>query len=162
MLIPAGAINTRQYAHVKDILPTLLDAAAIKATPQAALPMSGRSFLPALLDASHADNEPLFWERMGNSAMRDGRWKLVRQFNANRTWVKDHPELSAGFGSRTGKWELYDIDADPNEIHDLATQHSERATTLVSQYEAWENSVGVVERSTIVERIAAQGLKNAK
>lgn len=162
VLIPAGAINTRQYAHVKDILPTLLDAAAIKATPQAALPMSGRSFLPALLDASHADNEPLFWERMGNSAVRDGRWKLVRQFNANRTWVKDHPELSAGFGSRTGKWELYDIDADPNEIHDLATQHSERATTLVSQYEAWENSVGVVERSTIVERIAAQGLKNAK
>ena len=160
--IPAGTLNVKQYAHVKDILPTLLDAAAIKATPQAALPMSGRSFLPALLNASHADNEPLFWERMGNSAVRDGRWKLVRQFNANRTYVKDHPELSVGFGSRTGKWELYDLDTDPNETHDLAANMSEKRDALVSRHEAWAKSVGVVDRSDIVERIGTQIPKNSK
>ncbi len=148
--IPAGALNTRHYAHVKDILPTLLDAAEVHTNQTGtapsdppSLPISGRSFLPALLDASHSDNEPLFWERMGNAAVRDGRWKLVRSYS--RTLSR--------FGPRTGDWELYDLDADPNEVHDLALLQPEKVRELVTHYEAWEKRVGVVPREQIMSRI---------
>jgi arylsulfatase len=149
--IPAGTLNKRQYAHVKDILPTLLDAAGVRDNQTAgsapdsphppvlrpdSLPVSGRSFLPALLDASRADNEPLFWERMGNGAVRDGRWKLVRSYYARTK--------QASFGQRTGVWELYDLEADPNETHDLAVLRPDKVSQLVTQYEAWEKRVGVV------------------
>ena len=90
---------------------------------------------------------------MGHGAVRDGRWKLVRQFNANRTFVKDHPELTAGFGGRTGTWELYDMENDPNETRDLAAQQPEKAAALVAKYEAWEQRIGVVPRERILKFI---------
>ena len=159
--IPAGQINTGQYAHVKDILPTLLDAAGVKENPSvaqhtplplAAIPISGRSFLPALLDSKHENNEPLFWERMGNGAVRDGRWKLVRFYGQART-------TKVGFGERTGKWELYDLEADPNETIDLAQEQAEKASSLLSRYEAWEKHVGVVPREQIVNKIPENEIK---
>ena len=49
---------------------------------------------------------PLFWEHEGNAAVRIGKWKLVRKY----------PDA----------WELYDMEADRTEMHDLAAQHPER------------------------------------
>ena len=51
----------------------------------------------------------MFWEHEGNAAVRIGRWKLVR----------DYPR----------PWELYDMEADRTELHDLAAQHPERVPT---------------------------------
>ena len=61
--------------------------------------------------------EALFWEHEGNRAVRDGRWKLVSR--------KGHP------------WELYDIDADRTELHDLAARESERVARLEKAWEDW-------------------------
>jgi len=74
---------------------------------------------------------------MGHGAVRDGRWKLVRQFNANRTFVKDHPELTAGFGGRTGTWELYDMEADRTEQRDLAAARLAIVKKMAVQWESW-------------------------
>lgn len=114
-------------------------------TPDA-LPITGRSFLPALLDAKHAANKPLFRERMGNSAVRDGDWKLVRFYNDART-------KNVSFGPRTGAWQLFNLASDPTESNDLAANESEKATALVSQYIAWEKRIGVVPREEILQRI---------
>jgi arylsulfatase len=154
--IPAGTLNTKQYAHVKDILPTCLAAAGIDvAGPADALPVTGRSFLRALVDPAHADNETLFWERMGNSAVRQGDWKLVRCYNQTRT-------TDVCFGPRTGRWDLFNLAEDPTETRDLAASHSERRDRMLAAYEAWERQVGVVPREVIVERIKSRGLTNAK
>lgn len=37
--------------------------------------------LLALLDPDHAANKTLFRSRLGNEAVREGRWKLVRGHN---------------------------------------------------------------------------------
>jgi arylsulfatase len=150
--VPAGTLQAKQYAHVKDILPTLLDAAGAKPITADALPLSGRSFLPALLDATHAANETLFWERLGNEAVRDGRWKLVRFYNDLRSYDAK-TKRGPGGGQRTGAWELYDLDTDPNETRDLAAQHPERVADLASQHAAWAKRIGVIPREHIAAKL---------
>ena len=95
-------------------------------------------------------DRPLFWERMGNEAVRQGHWKLVRGYG---------PSAENGgiatTGPRTGAWELYDTSTDPGETHDLAAQQSEKVASLVSQHEAWAKRVGVVPREQIVKAVKA-------
>jgi arylsulfatase len=169
--VPAGSVQAKQYAHVKDILPTLLDAASgdgvmekgsaaqstnpsLQNSTTPSLPLSGRSFLPALLDASHAANETLFWERLGNEAVRDGRWKLVRFYNDLRSYDAK-TKRGPGSGQRTGAWELYDLDTDPNETRDLAAQHPERVADLAKQHAAWAKRIGVIPREDIAAKLSA-------
>ena len=45
-------------------------------------------------------------------------------------------------GSPT-KWELYDMDADRTELHDLASQHPEKLEEMVRQWQSWAERVGV-------------------
>jgi arylsulfatase len=177
--IPACTFQAKQYAHVKDILPTLLAAASLKdketirqgdnendrsavsSSPPLKvslsdhLPLSGRSFLPALLDSNHAANETLLWERLGNEAVRDGRWKLVRTYNDLRDY-NAQTKRGPGSGPRTGNWELYDLDTDPNETHDLAAQHPERVVELSAKHAAWSKRIGVIPREEISQKIAAE------
>jgi arylsulfatase len=55
--------------------------------------------------------------------MRDGKWKLVSRF----------PDA----------WELYDMEADRTEMHDLADQYPERIVSMAAQYQKWATHVGV-------------------
>jgi arylsulfatase len=149
--IPAGVLDKQRYGHVKDVWATCLEAAGA-APPQTrdgrpAITPESRSLLPALTNPAGAGDETLFWERRGNSAVRDGRWKLVRSYNAHR--LKGLAE-----GARTGRWELYDLAEDPNETRDLADRHPGRVREMAARYEAWEKRVGVVPREVINERIA--------
>ena len=173
--IPAGVSQAKQYAHVKDILPTLLEAASLqnKETTRSAanqrpplptvssshgLPLSGHSFLPALLDPNQSKNETLFWERLGNEAVRDDRWKLVRTYNDIRNY-NAQTKRGPGSGQRSGKWELYDLETDPNETRDLATQHPERVAELSAKHAAWSKRIGVIPREEISQRISAKETK---
>ena len=70
------------------------------------------------------EHDAIFWEHEGNRAVRHGKWKLVAEH---------------------GKaWELYDLDADRTELHDVARHHLEVAADLQRRYERWAASVGVV------------------
>ena len=143
-----------------DVFPTCLAAAAAKHprtfAGHAAQPLEGTSLLPALRGelASMPMDRPLFWERMGNEAMRLGHWKLVRGYG---------PASANGgiatTGPRTGAWELYDTSTDPGETHDLAAQQSEKVASLVSQHEAWAKRVGVVPREQIVKHMQSNDKK---
>ena len=68
----------------------------------------------------------LCWEHEGNRAIRQGNWKLVRLANS--------PE----------GWELYDIDRDRAEQHDLASQEPERVKQMTAQWEAWAKRAGAI------------------
>lgn len=58
--------------------------------------------------------EPMIWDFAGYNgivAIRDGKWKAVR----TKVNKKNNP----------GDWELYDIEADPNETTDLSGKHGD-------------------------------------
>lgn len=97
-----------------DILPTAL---AISGLPVPA-DLDGRS----LADAPQAgDVRPLFWRYDNMAAIREGRWKLLR-----------YPDRPA---------ELYDLDADIGEMHDLAASEQERVRRMMGRLFAWEGTL---------------------
>ena len=142
---PAGMQRERQAdhatgrlvhepGHVIDLMPTLLDVAGAEYPSdfkgRAVLPMEGRSLKPLLVgaaqDQSGADSpRALFWEHQGNKAVRLGDWKAVAQGR--------------------GDWELYDLNRDRAEMHDLAARHPQKARELAALWHAWAERCGVWE-----------------
>ncbi|MFI9776355.1 arylsulfatase [Streptomyces sp. NPDC051956] len=124
-----------QYQYVTDIAPTLLELAGI-ARPErrSGVPLQeldGVSFTPVLAGPAHASTHAeQYCEMTGNrSYYRDGH-KLVTLHRPGAPY--DDSE-----------WALYDIRADPTEIHDLAARHPELVKELSAAWEsaAWRNGV---------------------
>lgn len=108
-------------AHLVDIMATCVDVAGTS-YPQTRngeeiRPMRGISLRPAFEGGDLKRPEPLFWEHEGNRAVRDGKWKLV---------------------AKEGKpWELYDMEIDRTEMHDLAGTKPELVKELAAKWDAW-------------------------
>ncbi|HEX6682665.1 MAG TPA: arylsulfatase [Candidatus Limnocylindrales bacterium] len=121
---PAGGLTGRTVRNpfqLTDVMPTLLGAAGA-GHPD---PSEGRTMLPALRGEPVPD-ATLYWEHLGNAAIRRGRWKLVREHAA--------------------PWELYDMDADRSETTDLARHHPDLVAELARDYQLWAERVGVIPR----------------
>jgi len=133
--IKAGRID-KGTGHLIDLAPTFYDLAGIKYPENyngiKTNPLAGKSLLPVLFgDASEVNRgEPIFWERAGNRAVRDGKWKIVSTYPAY-------------------KWELYDLENDRGETKDLAEAHPEVVNRLSTSYNQWAEKTGVVEYSKI-------------
>ncbi len=130
--------------YLPDIMATILDATGT-AYPDdidgnRVDPLEGTSLVP-LFDRDGLQRPPMFWEHEGNSAMREGRWKLVRKY--------------------PGDWELYDMEADRTELNDLAARHPERVRAMAAQYDAWAARCGVIPRDQIVALMKGQGVTRA-
>ncbi len=87
----------------------------------------------------------LFWEHEGNAAVREGKWKLVKNFTAASS-------ATPGFDppGKRGAWELYDLDVDRTELNDLAGKFPERVAAMAAAYEAWAKRCGVIDREVIL------------
>ena len=110
-----------QVGHVIDIMPTLVAVAGANYPAERqgvkVQPMEGHSLLPALENQRSQRISPLFFEHESSRAVRDGQWKLV--------------SLSGD------AWELYNLDTDPTEGHDLMSQNPVKARELIAAWEAW-------------------------
>ncbi len=109
--------------HVIDLMSTVQEVTGIDAVPT-----EGMS-LRQIFAAQEAIAEPrlLFWEHIGNRAVREGDWKLVR----NR---------------RLESWELYNLEEDPTELRDLAPLLPGEARRLEDLWQEWAREVGVFDR----------------
>ena len=119
---------THQIGHETDIMPTCLDVAGIpyptaSKSGQPLPALAGKSLLPIFHGQTRTNRGPIYWEHEGNSAMRDGKWKLVSRF--------------------PNAWELYDMEADRTERYDLADRYPERVRAMTASYRAWAKAIGV-------------------
>jgi len=128
--IPAarqGKLET-QVGHIIDIMATCVALSGAtypkECQGQPIKPMEGISLLPALAGKPLQRAEPLFWEHESNRAVREGRWKLVAK--------ADQP------------WELYDMEKDRTEMHDLAKQHPQAVQRLTAKWDAWAARANVL------------------
>lgn len=124
-----------QYAHVIDVLPTLMTMIGLAPLRQRdgspVQPLAGTSFASAIDDPT----TPTFhtrqlYESLGSRAFyRDG-WEVVSLH-----------QIGARLDDAV--WELYNLDADPTETTNLAAEHLARVHELVNSFDeaAWEAQV---------------------
>jgi arylsulfatase len=132
---PAGIPQDRhggfekQPCHLVDIMATAVDLSG--ATYPAEFnsheiePMQGVSLRPALVGEPLGRTSPICWEHEGNKAIRDGKWKLVQR----------HKE----------PWQLFDLEADRTEQHDLIGEQPELAEELEQAWREWAERTYVDE-----------------
>lgn len=124
---PAGIAASRngalekQPGHLIDVMATCVDLAGAKYPAEfkgnAIEPMEGVSLRLAFEGKPLARAQPIFWEHEGNKAVRDGQWKLVQRHRL--------------------PWQLFDMEADRTEQHDVIAQHPEIASRLEAAWNAW-------------------------
>jgi arylsulfatase A-like enzyme len=122
--------------HLIDLAPTFYELANAKypatlnGTNINVLP--GKSLVPVLIGKSEqvAREEPIFWERAGNRAVRKGKWKIVSTYPSY-------------------KWELYDLEKDRGETADLAASRTDIVNELSADYASWAGKTGVVDYDKI-------------
>ena len=112
--------------HLIDIMATCVDVAGAEYPKtyngHQIQPAEGVSLAPTFGDRTLKERA-IYWEHEGNRAVRLGKWKLVSK----------HP----------GGWELYDMNNDRTEMHDLASEHPGKVEELRSLYERWAKRAGV-------------------
>ncbi len=132
-----GGIRT-QFHHVVDITPTILELTGVARPdtlgghPQS--PLEGTSFAYTLNDAAAPTRKAQqYFEMFGHRAIWAGGWKAVALHWSKAVLQRlghiDH-ELHDGDWD-ADRWELYCIDEDPAEMHDLAATHPEKLKELV-------------------------------
>ena len=125
----------REPAHLIDIMPTLLEitGATYPAEYQGKklTGLEGVSLTPAFEGNALQRRQPLCIEHQNNAYLRDGIWKLVGT------------RVSTAGGTQRNQWELYRMDEDGTELHDLAATQPEKLQALADQWEAWAKRVGV-------------------
>ena len=148
-LIDEGRIETGYYAHVKDVMATILELTDTQYPSTSrgypVLSSDSRSLLPNMQGVERYNPETLFLEHEGNRAVRHGKWKLVSYYNEARGFI-DGP---VGTGRRTGPWELYDMDADRVELHDLSAAHPQLRDKLIEEYGRFSERTGVSDWEAI-------------
>jgi arylsulfatase A-like enzyme len=107
-----------QFHHVIDIVPTILEAAGVELPSTldgvAQAPLEGVPMNYTFDDASAPTTRTTqYFEMLGNRAIVDGKWKAVT-YHGRKPW-----ENTAAWGFDEDHWELYDLEADPAECHDL-------------------------------------------
>ena len=118
---------SRFPGHLIDIMTTLVDVSDAKYpnifNNQVITPMQGVSLLPVFLgDIKRKREKPIFWEYEHGQAVYYDSLKIVKHGLDN-------------------DWELYNIDKDPTETNNLASDRPEKVEELDNLFRSWKNSL---------------------
>jgi arylsulfatase A-like enzyme len=129
-------------AHLIDLAPTFYQLAGVTYPSTykdiKTNPLAGKSLVPVLTGQTAQVNraEPLFWERSGKKAVRDGNWKLVT------------------LAGPDAKDELYDLSTDRAENVNVAAQHPDIVARLKSSYQKWAIKNEVIDYEKLRSAVA--------
>lgn len=166
--IPAGHVS-QELAVMMDLFATVLHATGAKMPDDRVL--DGRDILPLLAGSATSPHEFIFGQHNSKlAAVRDARWKL-HILPANQMRLKAGPDgrwldprapdgvtilapyeqynLDAYPGLQTGdapaRMQLFDLQNDPGEQHDVAKEHPAEVKRLMAAYDAMNQEVPVIE-----------------
>jgi arylsulfatase A-like enzyme len=161
-----GEVRT-QYAHIIDMVPTLLDLlgleppATIRGVTQS--PLQGVSFAHTLEDpTADSKHHTQYFEMLGHRSLYHDGWRAVCPWPG-----PSFTEAGVGFGQpipaerlteldATG-WELYHVAEDFAETTDLAAEHRDRLIALIGMWYAEAGKYGVLPvDGSGVDRILAE------
>lgn len=118
--------DDKSLVMLMDVFPTLLDITANKS-----LHTDGKSFLPLLKNETQWDNRTVFWHSSKarpvntgdtkSSAIRKGNYKLINWYEEGRT-------------------ELYDMEKDPYEAHNISEENTELKEQLLKELNLWKSN----------------------
>jgi arylsulfatase len=144
---PAGSLQhgvDHDPHQLPDVLATVLEATGTS-YPDAfpgrdPHPLEGSSMLGSWRGTPAAEGAPersLYFEHIGNCAIREGRWKLVRMYGQD--------------------WELYDLEVDRTELNDLAARQPDRVAGMSRRWQEWADRCGVKARDQVLEATGGPG-----
>lgn len=126
----AAGVETRQRASILDLLPTLAEFAG--ASLPRGVHLDGRSIASVLLGEQEALPEEPFFYYFGTQlqAVRLGRWKLFPRQSpppeqSASLWYLNNPDLYERHHRTREETELYDLESDPAESANVASEHPE-------------------------------------
>lgn len=118
--------------HVIDIMATGLDIA--NATyPNVyngndIIPYEGKSIIPILKTGTRKGHQVLGFEHFNEKAlMSNDGWKIIQP-------------------GKKAEWELYDLNTDRTEMHNLAVEYPERLNQMIADYESWAERTMVLPK----------------
>jgi arylsulfatase len=130
--VAARAEKTSAYLTVMDLAPTFLEiAGADYLATEAVQPMRGESinaFLAGTAEIIHDENYHTVLSHKGRALVRRGKWKL-----SNLEYPFDE-----------AKFELFDLESDPGETHNLAESEPEKYQELLGLWRTERRNLGIV------------------
>ena len=149
--IRASGEIRHQFAHAVDVVPTVLDVlgveppADIAGVPQ--IPMDGASLRSTFDDAdAPPPKDTQYFEMFGHRGIWHDGWKAVAY----------HPPYTPFEDDR---WELYHLDQDFSEVHDLAEQEPGRLEALQAE---WWRQAAANKVLPLDDRFAERFAENAE
>ncbi|MBG86394.1 MAG: N-acetylgalactosamine 6-sulfate sulfatase [Verrucomicrobiales bacterium] len=103
-----------------DYFPTIMDIVGFKMPDKR--PLDGVNLLPLINGSMSKRPRPLAFHIRGKAAWHDGMMKAYGDV-------------------KKGKWELYDLAADPRESADLASQKPQELKSMIAAWTRWKASV---------------------
>ena len=156
----------RQYHHMIDVGPTVLDAAGLTApetvdgVPQK--PMEGMSLRYSAADAdAKARRTTQYYEVWGNRGIYQDGWKAATIHNNIMPWQRPYPgDLSDDV------WRLYHVAEDFSQSVDLAARYPEKLRELQQAWEVEAEKYGVFpldpdRRSRLIYQMNENGRKES-
>ncbi|HET7807052.1 MAG TPA: arylsulfatase, partial [Gaiellaceae bacterium] len=141
----------KQFMHATDVVPTLYDLLGVELPQEVKgyqqLPLEGVSVRPTFESAdAPTPKESAFFSMLGSRAVWHRGWKAV----------SIHPTIAGWSDFDQDRWELYHVDEDPTEMHDLAAENPAKLQELVNH---WFHLAGLynglpLDDRTVVEVLA--------
>ncbi|MEO0898880.1 MAG: arylsulfatase [Bacteroidota bacterium] len=128
--------KTSEYASIKDLSATIMEVVDLQPARDTfegrpIFPMEGKSMLGFLQGQDsmiHAKGQVEVWELFGRIGVKEGKWKAE--------WMEEP------YGKV--RWELYDLEEDLIQQHDLATTHPERLKRMIQHWEDYQGRNDVI------------------
>ncbi len=142
----AGGIR-RQFHHVSDITPTVLELIGLQPPAQingvTQQPVEGTSLVYSFASPDEPTQKTSqYFEMLGHRGIWHDGWKAV-------TWHRQGTPFDAD------QWELYHLDQDFNELHDLGSEQPEKLQEMVGRWFAEAGTYKVLPMNDTLARFVS-------